>query len=892
MSTHYLDRLFSPRAIAVFGASDKPASVGNRVLENLTDAGYRGAIYPINPKYAFIHETPCYSSIDQIDQTIDLAIIATPADTVPEIIQACGEHGVRAAIIISAGFGESTGQGLKLQQQMLEIARQYNMRLLGPNCLGLIRPAVGMNATFSQSTAKAGQLALVSQSGALCTAILDWAAAHDVGFSSIVSLGNAADVDFGDILDYLAQDPKTRGILLYVEGIRDARSFISGLRVAARMKPVVVIKAGRHSEGSRAALSHTGALFAADDVFDAALQRAGVIRAYTIEQMFAAARLLARQYRVQGNRLAIITNGGGLGVMATDRVIDLEISLAQLSAETQQKLNEGLPAHWSHGNPIDLLGDATPDRYHIAVKACLGDPNVDGVLVMLSPQAMTDALGCAEATVAAVKGSNKPVLTCWMGEQQVEPALRLFAREHLPSFASPESCVEAFSYLANFYRNQQLLMQVPGPLGRQSEPDIHGARQIISRALAQGRNQLTLNESKAILSAFAIPVSESIECETASDALVAAEAIGYPVVMKINSPDVTHKSDVNGVRLNIGSAKAILNSFDELQSAVLQKIPEARLHGVTIEPMWISPHGRELMIGASRDPVFGSVIVFSAGGVRVEILHDRAVALPPLNTFLAHKMIHQTHVSKILRQFRDLPPINMDILVRVLRRVSEMICALPEIISMDINPLVADESGVMALDARMIVEQPAPSFDRYDHLAIHPYPAHLVSQWQLHDGTEVTIRPIRPEDATIEQEFMLELSEQSRYLRFMQGVTELTQDMLIRFTQLDYHRELALLATIFENGKEVELGVTRYVMNPDGESCEFALVVADRWQHQGVGSRLMKALMAAAKDRGFRIITGEVLGGNHAMLKLVDKLGFKLQNSDEDPAVKIASRYL
>ena len=892
MGTHYLDRLFSPRAIAVFGASERPDAVGGRVFANLRESGFSGPVHAINPKYTQLYDQPCYASIDAIDEPVDLAIIATPAPGVPEILHACGEHGVRAAVIISAGFSEGDGHGSRLEKALLEAARQYNMHLLGPNCLGLIRPAAGMNATFSKNTAAPGQLALVSQSGALCTAILDWATAHDVGFSTIVSLGNATDIDFGDILDYLSQDPQTRSILLYVEGIRDARSFMSGLRVAARMKPVIVIKSGRHNAGSRAAATHTGALVGADDIFDAALQRAGVVRATTIEQLFAAARLLATRQGGSGNRLAIVTNGGGLGVMATDRAIDLNVVPAVLSEDTLAKLDQCLPPAWSHGNPVDLLGDAPPQRYRDAVEACLADRGVDGVLVMLAPQAMTDALGCAQAVIDAGGKHSKPVLACWMGEQQVAEANALFHHHHLPAFSSPESSVEAFAYLASYYRNQQLLMQVPGPLSRHSEPDVEGARLIIENVLAEKRSTLSIAESKALLHAFSIPVTRSVECHSASEALVAAESMGFPVAMKINSPDITHKSDVGGVRLNISNAHSIRHAYNELVEEVRARLPQATVTGVTLEPMYKPPHGRELLVGANRDPVFGMAIVFGAGGVQVEIMRDRTVALPPLNTFLAEQMIAQTHIAHLLEAFRDMPAVNMDDLVQVLRRVSEMVCELPEIRSLDINPLIASEAGVMALDARIVVERRPPSLERYGHIAIHPYPVHLVNVWQLSDGTDITIRPIRPEDASIEQSFVRELSPQSKYFRFMQSLNELTREMLVRFTQLDYNRELALIAVLEQGGEETELGVARYVMNPDGQSCEFALVVADEWQRKGIGSRLMNALIEAARARGLRSMSGEILATNRHMLELAESLGFELHTSPDDPGIRVARRAL
>ncbi|MFO7594622.1 MAG: bifunctional acetate--CoA ligase family protein/GNAT family N-acetyltransferase [Pseudomonadota bacterium] len=889
MGPHYLDRLFSPRSIAVFGAGNRTDSVGKLVYENLQNGGFQGELYPINPKYEELNGDRCYPDIQSITAPVDLAVIATPAATVPEIIHACGEHGVRAAIILSAGFGEGDGKGAVLERKMLDAARQYRIHLLGPNCLGLIRPKVGMNATFSKNAALPGKMALVSQSGALCTAILDWAETRGIGFSTIVSLGDAADVGFGDLLDYLAQDNETKSILLYIEGIRNARRFMSGLRVAARMKPVVVIKAGRHSSGSKAAMTHTGALIGDDDVFDAALQRAGVVRADSISQLFAAAQLLSASHRVSGNRLAIITNGGGPGVMATDRAADLTLALSELSDKTMDTLKKHLPAHWSHGNPIDILGDANAERYAMAVEACLGDPAVDGVLVMLTPQAMTDPTACAEAVIKAHAKHDKLTLACWMGDGHVRKANALFAKHHIPAFSNPESSVEAFAFLAKYYRNQQLLMQVPGSLSRHSRPDIEGSRLIIESALAEQRSQLAPLETKALLHAFAIPVTGGTHCRSANEALVAAENHGFPVVMKINAEKLSHKSDVGGVRLNISNAQAVRSTYNELIDSVREKVPDAEIEGVLVEPMHHSDNARELLVGVTRDPVFGPVITFGSGGTSVEVVRDRAVALPPLNRFLAGTLIEQTRTAKLLLAHRNLPPVNMEALINALVRISEMVCELPQIVEMDINPLVADDAGVMALDCRIVVAHRAPSMDPYGHMAIHPYPHHLVNQLQLADGTNITIRPIRPEDAEIEQSFVRRLSPQSKYFRFMQTLTELTPEMLVRFTQLDYNREMALIAVQNKAEEEVELGVARYVMNPDGKSCEFALVVADEWQHRGIGSQLMTHLMEAAQERGFHSMDGEILADNKKMLELVKSLGFHLQSSADDPGIMYAA---
>jgi acetyltransferase len=856
------------------------------------EGGFQGPIYPINPKYQLIRDQVCFSSIEEVKEHVDLAIIATPAATVPHIIRACGQQGVKAAIVISAGFGEQEGEGRMRERALLDEAKHYGLRILGPNCLGLMRPSVGLNATFSNNVAEPGSLALVSQSGALCTAILDWASAHRIGFSTMVSLGAGADVGFGDILDYLALDPETRSILMYVEGVRDARRFMSGLRAAARMKPVIVIKAGRHAEGSRAAMSHTGALVGSDDVFDAALQRAGVVRATTIEQLFAAAQLLATPHRVQGNRIVIITNAGGPGVMATDRAIEQGIRLAEMNPATLEKLNEALPEQWSHNNPIDILGDATPERYRAAVEICLGDENVDGALVLLTPQAMTDPTKAAEAVIRAAEPSHKPVLTCWLGKTHVQEGRDLFTKHQIPTFSNPESAIEAFGYLAQYHRNQKILMQVPGPLSSHRPPDLTGARLIIEGALAERRTLLSSLETRAVLRAFDIPVPPALNAHSPNEALSAAEYLGFPVALKILSPDITHKSDVDGVRLNVNNAQTVRNAYNDLVSAVHARKPDARIEGVTVEKMYRNRNGRELLVGVVDDPIFGPVVSFGAGGTAVEILRDRTVALPPLNEHIAQTRINETRIARLLGPFRNLPPVNRDAIVQVLLRLSEMVCELPEIKELDINPLVADDQGVLALDARIVVREPQPGLRPYGHMAVHPYPSHLIRQYQLADGTNITIRPIRPEDAVLEKQFVKELSPEAKFFRFMNALQELSQNMLIRLTQLDYDRELALVAVIDSGAEKIELGVARYFTNPDGETAEFAVVVADEWQHRGLGTRLMSCLIDAAREKGLKSFRGEILADNVKMLGLMRRMAFTCHIKTDDPTLVIAEKPL
>jgi acetyltransferase len=790
-------------------------------------------------------------------------------------------------IILSAGFREIGEQGRALEDKVRDTARTHGIRFMGPNCLGLIRPSLGLNATFGNNSAAEGGIALVSQSGALCTSILDWAENRDVGFSAVVSTGIAADVDFGDILDYLASDPKTESIILYIEGLTDSRRFMSGLRAAARIKPVIAIKAGRSTEGAAASMSHTGALVGGDEAFTAALNRSGVVRVDTISQVFAAAGTLSSKYKSAGNRFAIVTNAGGPAVLATDHAHGVGLQIAELSDETMNALNEVLPATWSHGNPVDIIGDATPERYRDAIDLVLQDKEVDGVLVILTPQAMTAPVEVAEAVVAASEKNRKPIITSWMGGRQVDPARSLFRQARIPTFNTPEAAVDAFHYLAAYKANQALLLQTPGRLPQEhDEPNIEAARLIIEAALNEKRSVLTEPESIALLEAFNIPTVRNGIARSAEEALVLATSMGFPVAMKIYSEDISHKSDVGGVKLNIRNAADVRGNYRELIERVQRHRPEANLEGVTVEKMHRTTNGREVMVGVISDPVFGPVISFGAGGTFVEVMEDAAIAIPPINDSLARNLIKRTKVSRALEEFRNMPAANKDALVDVLLRVSNMACELPWLQEMDINPLILDEKGAMAVDARIVVGIPKPSPDAYAHMAIHPYPADLESTFQLPDGRDVTIRPIRPEDAEIEQDFIRNLSDEAKYFRFMHAVHELTPQMLVRFTQIDYDREMALIVVTWEDGKEVEHGVVRYVTNPDQNSCEFAVVISDEFQGHGIGQRMLTRLMEIARSRGLDMMEGEVLTSNHRMLELVKSMDFQIQRSSDNPGVQ------
>lgn len=892
MNRSQLEPMFNPTSVAVFGASETSAGVGARVFSNLLAGGFNGPIIPINPKYQTVAGQPCFATLAESKTSVDLAVIATPASTVPEIIRQCADAETRNAIVLSAGFGAGDAAGRRRADALREAARQGGVRVLGPNCVGLVRPWLGLDATFLSSSTPKGRLALISQSGALCSAISDWAGPHHLGFSAVVSLGNSLDIGFGDAMQFLATDPKTSAILLYVEGVRDAPSFISALRSAARLKPVVVLKTGRHSQSSMAAHTHTGALIGDDAVFDAALSRAGAVRAQTFGQLFAAAEILSANKRADGRRLGIITNGGGAGVLAADRAGDLNIDLPVPSEKTVALLDRQLPPYWSHGNPVDILGDATPDDYGVAVKAALADPNFDGVLVMLTPQAMTNATDAARAVTAAVaEHGKKPVLACWMGETSVARGRELLSSSGIPDFTTPERAIEAFSYLAEHNLNRRLALETPGPLSEGNAHELDGVRMIINSALSEGRELLSDTESKAVLRAFDIPINITLEAEDAEDALVAAQTVGFPVAMKINSPQITHKSDVGGVHTGIMNAADVKLAFREIMENARKARPDAQLLGVTVEAMAHVEDLRELVVGASRDKVFGPAILFGAGGTMVEVLRDSAVSLPPLNEVLARRLINRTKVSRLLDAFRDRAAVDRNAVVDVLLRVSDIVCEVPEITELDINPLLAGPGGVIAVDARIGIARPPAKDGPYDHVAIHPYPRHLVTRHHLSDGTPLVIRPIRPEDAESEAAFVHELSPEAKRFRFMGALNELSQEMLVRFTQIDYRREMALVAVIERDGPE-QIGVARYAINPDDTSCEFAIVVSDQVRNQGIGTTLMKALMDAARDHGLTKIEGMVLRENAAMLDLMDELGFGQSPMPDDPDVVMIECWL
>ncbi|MDQ7989309.1 MAG: GNAT family N-acetyltransferase [Candidatus Dactylopiibacterium sp.] len=883
---HYLAPLFEPRSVAVIGATERIDALGAVVLRNMREAGFKGALHAVNPKYDTVQGVPCFRHIGDVPGRVDLAIIVTPAGTVPGLVDECGRAGVRVAAVLSAGFGETGALGAQLEADTLEIARSHGMRLLGPNSFGVERPFVGLNATFAANAATSGSIGFVSQSGALCAAVLDYARPNRVGFSNVISLGGSADLDFGEILDYLVWDFRTEAILVYIEGIRDARGFLSAIRAAARVKPVMVLKVGRHPVGSRAAQAHTGAITGDDAVFDAALRRSGVVRLGTLTQLLSNLKGLFVHFRPRGNRLAIITNGGGPGVMAADRAGDLGIALARLSPATIARLEDALPSHSRVDNPVDLIGDSSPARYATALAALLGDDEVDGVLCLLSPLAMSHPAEVARRVVSLAATSDKPILTCWLGDDACLEAREIFRQARIPSLRTPESAVDMFSHISSYYRNQQLLTQVAAPLEHEKGPMLEIARDIVDAALAERRTILRRHEAQALLAAFHLPVVRARHVHTSAEAVEAAMQLGFPVNLK---PDAalqgTRLHSIQG-RDRLASTVALHLAWEELTTRLADLLPGAASSGMCVEPSWQSPCTRELMLRVWRDPVFGPVIGIGERSLDPNYWPDRAVALPPLNAFLVRDLLQSTNAKRMLGSFDGLPAADLDALEHALLRISDIICEMPWIRSLEINPLNVDDRGLEIADARIEIGQLPRHAGRYDHMAIHPYPSTLVQEWTLRDGTPIVIRPIKPEDAELNQDFVRRLSPETKYFRFMTAMRELSPALLAKLTQIDYDRELAFIATRRVGNAEQQIGVCRYTTNPDGTSCEFAIVVSDEHQHSGLGRKLMDVLIHAAKLRGLRIMKGEFLTSNERMLRFVERVGFTLRNDPEDRSIK------
>ncbi len=870
MSIRNLDFLFDPSSVAVIGASPRPASVGATVWHNLLAAGYAGALYAVNPKHSEIDGRLVHPNLAALPAPPDLAIVCTPAATVPGLIAELGTLGTRAAIVVTAGL---TGAQ---KQAMLDAARPHLLRVLGPNCIGLLAPALKLNASFAHTDALDGQMAFISQSGALVTAMLDWARARGIGFSQFVSLGEGADVDFGDMLDYLASDARTRSILLYIESITAAPKFMSAARAAARNKPVIIVKAGRSASGMRAAQSHTGALAGSDLVFDAAIRRAGMLRVDTLQDLVLAAETLARFAGNRDDQLTILTNGGGAGVMAADAAALAGVTLADLGNATRERLDAELPANWSRGNPIDIIGDAPVSRYVSTLGTLKDDASAGAILFMHAPTAIVPSAEIARACVPLIGEMPQRVLGCWLGGAAVADARAQFHGAGVPCYDTPEAAVRAFALLTTYRANQAALLEAPGAAQAERVPDVHRARSVIDAVLIDGRDMLSEAEAKTVLDAYNIGVVRTLA--VALDPLLAVgagDAIGYPVALKIISPNLSHKSDAGGVMLDLPDADSLRHATQTMLVRVREGRPDADLQGFTVQAMARPAHARELIIGASIDSVFGPVLLFGAGGTAVEVTADRAVALPPLNEPLARDLISRTRIAGLLAAYRNLPAVDLGAVTGVLLAVSQMLADLPEIAELDINPLVAHPAGAIALDARIRVSAAAPGGAK--HFAIRPYPAELIEtiEWR---GRRVTLRPIRPEDEAQHRAFLERLDPEDIRMRIFYSRRSIERSELARLTQIDYAREMAFIAEAAANdGRPETLGTVRLMADPDNIEAEFGIILRSDLKGMGLGHLLMDRLIRYARERGTQRLVANVLRENTRMLDLAKATGFEIE---------------
>lgn len=869
-----LDPFLVPKGIAVFGASPEAGTLGHGLLRNLLASRLSGKLHFVSQKYADIGGLNCYGSVAEITAPLSLALIATPAHTVPGIIEACGQRGIRAALVFSNGLRPDSLAGMQLSTAAL----RHKVRLFGPDALGYILPHAGLNLTPIAQVVPAGNLALVSQSAAICANILDWNHNEEFGFSAIFAPGQSDDLELPEILDYLASDPKTESILLYLEGLRDARGFLSAVRAAASIKPVIAVKAGQGSTSARIAEVHSGARGGRDDAFDAALRRAGVLRVRAIGDMFSAARALTTPRRPLGNRLAIVSNGGGPAVMALDQAEELNIWLAELTPSTREKLAKMIPGSWSPGNPVDVMFDASPERFITSITTCLDDPGVDGVLAILTPNTYVDALAVAQATIAAAEKADKPVLTCWLGELQARSARAAFAKARFPTFRTPENAVAAFAFMVNWVHNQALRLETPPALSSYTPPDVAAARGIIENALAEGRTTLTLPETKAVLACFQIPVTETLLATTPTEAVNVANHLGYPLTMRaLSAPDSAVRS--GAYRQQLRSAPEVALAFRELAAAD---------YGVLLEPQVYKPEGRWLAVNIRQDRLFGPVISLSESGIAPVIYNARSVALPPLNARLIDVMLRVPHVARLLGPLPGKPAVAEAPLRDILLRISEMASELPWLRHVEISSLIADSVSAIAVDANIEIQPLHEKGDRYAHMAISPYPAQLESATRLKDGSACLLRPIRPEDTAALQDFVRGLSSRSKRLRFFSALSELPRQQLARYAQIDYGRDMVIIATREEDGHPVILGEARYSILMDGKSCDFAVVTADDMAGKGLGSRLMTRLMDAARQQGLTVIHGQVLADNEPMLGLMEGLDFRVNLTDDESIMEVS----
>ncbi len=871
-----LDLIFKPKSLAAVGASDREGTVGNALIKNLLEGSFSGVIYPVNPGHRLVQGRKSYSSVLKLPLPVDLAVIAAPARTVPKIMLECGQAGIKGVVIISAGFKEAGDEGKTMYDEIYRISREHGIRVIGPNCLGFINPAIGLNASFAAGTAEQGKIAFISQSGALCTAILDWANNQSVGFSHFVSIGSMLDVGFHDLIDYFGTDPHTGSILIYMESLKNPRRFMSAARAFARYKPIIVLKAGKSKAGAQASLSHTGSLAGSDAVFQAAFSRTGIIQVETIQQLFDCAQALAMQSLPKGNRLAIITNAGGPGVLSTDYLTLNGGELAQLSLKTLQGLNSILPAHWSHGNPVDVLGDADADKYTRAVQLCNQDENVDAILAILVTQAVTDPTEVAKALV--VEPIDKPILACWMGEMDVQAGREILEIGRIPNYRYPENVVDVFLKMYHYFNSLKLLYETPPniPIDLNLEKDKAGV--LINRVYESGRRQLTEEEAKQLLNYYTIPTPEGKVVSTSEAAMKYGDQLGYPVVMKIASPDIGHKTDIGGVILNIKSNEEAKQAFNKIMDLLENQPASVRVDGVRVEKM---VHKRyELLLGAKKDPIFGPVLVFGHGGILVELFQDTNIGLPPLNMVLAKNIISKTKVYKLLQGYRGMPGVDISALQFLMVKFAYLVMDFPEIKEIDINPFAVDEEGGLALDAHIVLDDKVAYATPYEHLVISPYPTQYYREVIMNNGKKTVLRPIRPEDEPMEAAMFEMLSKRSIYNRFFGYTPKVDHNLLIRFTQIDYDREMAIIAEVEEDGMKKMAGVVRIVCDAWNETAEYAILVADPWQGQGLGSSLTDFILEIAKEKGINKVYAEVLSNNVVMKTLLQKNGFSITNHE------------
>jgi acetyltransferase len=880
MVTTNLDKIFNPKNVAIIGASDVEGSVGYAIVKNFTQVGYTGKVYFVNNRKPEILGVKTYPSVDQIPEQVDLAIIATPAKTVPDVMEECGKGGVKGTIIVSAGFKETGPPGKALEEKTLATAKKYGVRVIGPNCIGLIRPRNNLNATFLDKMPKSGNVAFLSQSGALGSAILDWAIHENIGFSNFVSVGSMIDVDFGDLIDYFGSDPKTKSILMYVEGITEARKFMSAARHFARTKPIIVVKSGKFSESAQAAASHTGSLSGEDGIYDAAFKRAGIVRVSEIADLFNAAEVLGTQPLPKGPRLAIITNAGGPGVMATDSLIAQGGKLAKLSQKTLDSLNAVLPPFWSHGNPIDVLGDAKSERYKAAVEACLNDEGIDGILIIFTQQAVSESVEISKNIVELVRNKtfqNKTILTSFMGFGAVQEANSILNANNIPTYTTPEQAVRTYMYMYNYQRNVDLLYETPEELPVDASPPKRPIMAILRNAAFEDREILTEDEAKKILKYYNFPVVRTEVANNVDEAIAYAQDMGFPVVLKILSPQIVHKSDAGGVILNVKSPDEVRNAFELLIQRATAYNPKAQLIGVTVQPM-VAKKGVELIIGGKTDPVFGPVILFGSGGVGVELFKDTSIGLPPLNTTLIHRMMDETKVYRLLKGWRGEAPVDLKKLDETMLMFSQLLVDFPQIKEIDINPLLISEKEASILDARIVVDKTSvcKKFEPHEHMVITPYPKKYEILWQLRNGQEVILRPIKPEDEPMWLEMFQSLSEESIRYRFFQMLKDTPHAVRVRYCNVDYDREIAIVAEIVEAGKRKILGVTRLSIESDEKSGEMAFLVSDYWQGLGLGTKMVDYVLDIAKEKGIDQVHAIILQDNYRALSLSKKMGFKI----------------